>query len=156
MRLIHFLSLMTVLSAVFPFSLSGCGSNNTQPLLPPAGNQPGQAGAVQNGTWGGMGARATVTGSGATFLFTCAYGSTTQPLNLDSLGHFSVTGAYARTGGPIIAGDPRHYPAAYSGTVSGNTMTLMVNYTDFTGNPQSQDYSLTFNKTGTVSTFCAQ
>ncbi len=88
-------------------------------------------GPVPLGAWGnaesGLGASLlTVTGTGATLQQTCAHGTIAQPIVLDANGHFDVAGEYELTAGPTEL--PR--PARYTGSVSGQTMTLTVTQTD--------------------------
>jgi hypothetical protein len=123
------------------------------PIPPPA------PGVVQNGQWGGPHVMIDVSNAGATFKFECAQGEATQPLVLDSSNDFQVAGTYTPTSGPIIPGPGGQsrpsYPAVYSGTVTGNAMTLTVQYQASDGNSQSQQYQLTYQADGVFDQLCA-
>jgi hypothetical protein len=89
-------------------------------------------GPVATGSWGGVGIRLDVTGTGATVEYDCAHGTLDQPLVADRDGRFSVSGTHVREhGGPIRVDEPpdRH-PAQYAGQVSGASMRLTVTLLD--------------------------
>jgi hypothetical protein len=60
--------------------------------------------------------------------FDCGHGQITQPMTLDSHGHFGVAGTYsAEHGGPIRRDEETTAaPARYSGHVTGDTMELTI------------------------------
>lgn len=104
---------------------------------------------IMNGTWGGDHAVLEVTSASASIEFDCAHGTLPVPLTL-SRGTFDVTGDYVQEhGGPIRSDETvDRQPARYMGTVSGNTMTLLVKLT-----ATAQDlgtYRLTRGSTGRV------
>jgi len=114
--------------------------------------------SVENGIWASSNGQesATVTKSGATFQLGCAIGSTTQPLILDASDQFSVTGTYTLIGGPVVVGHARQFTANYTGTVSGETMILIVSFTDeASGTPQSFSYTLYYGAATDPHVICA-
>jgi hypothetical protein len=80
-----------------------------------------------SGLWGGMHVTLESSERGATLDFDCATGTIREPIVLDSAGHFDVVGSYNREGpGPVRQGVQTDSSARYSGTVTGETMTLAV------------------------------
>jgi len=85
--------------------------------------------SVQAGQWGGNDVSLKIDGQSISLEFNCAHGTingTTIPM--DAAGNFSVQGTYTvEHGGPISTdqADSPH-PAAYTGTVKGNTLTLTI------------------------------
>jgi hypothetical protein len=92
--------------------------------------QPGPV--VVTGIWGGDHIRLEVLDSGASIEYDCAHGTISKPLRLDSNGHFQAVGSHVgEHGGPILDGEsPVGRPVNYSGSISGETMTLTVTLTD--------------------------
>src|SRR6476619_3890527 len=87
---------------------------------------------VATGSWGGIGIRLNVTGTGATVDYDCANGTIDQPLVVDRDGRFSAAGTHVREhGGPIRVDEvlDRH-PARYQGQLSGTSMKLNVTLID--------------------------
>jgi len=90
------------------------------------------------GIWGanaspGVSASMLVVGAtGATFQLDCARGSIGQPLVLDASGHFDLPGNIVNTSN--LSG-PSH-AARYMGSLTGNTMTLIVGEIDCESCPQ--------------------
>jgi hypothetical protein len=82
------------------------------------------------GSWGGDHAVLDVTATSASIEFDCAHGTLPVPLTLNR-GTFDVTGDFVQEhGGPIRSDETvDRQPARYSGTVSGNTMTMLVRLT---------------------------
>ena len=105
--------------------------------------------ALASGTWGGDHALLEITTTSASIEFDCAHGTLTVPLTLNR-GAFDVTGDFVQEhGGPIRTDETvNRQPARYSGTVSGNTMTLLVRLTT-TGEDRGT-YTLTRGSTGRV------
>jgi hypothetical protein len=105
--------------------------------------------AVVNGTWGGDHAVLEITATSASIEFDCAHGTLTVPLTLTQ-GTFDVTGDYIQEhGGPIRSDETvDRQQARYTGTVSGNTMALLVTLTA-TGEDRGT-YSLMRGSTGRV------
>jgi hypothetical protein len=104
---------------------------------------------IMTGSWGGDHAVLDVTATGASIEFDCAHGTLPVPLTLNR-GTFEVTGDYVQEhGGPIRSDETvDRQPARYSGTVSGNTMNLLVRLTE-----KGQDlgtYTLTRGLSGRV------
>jgi hypothetical protein len=85
---------------------------------------------TMNGTWGGDHALLEITTTSAPIEFDCAHGELPVPLTL-TRGTFDVMGYYVQDhGGPIRTDETvDRLPARYSGTVNGNTMTLLVRLT---------------------------
>jgi len=82
----------------------------------------GSAGDVATGTWGGHNAELVVTSVGATARFKCgATGTIGRPLTLDTSGNFEVPGSFVT---PVTTAGIQ--AARYSGSVSGQAMTLAV------------------------------
>jgi len=86
--------------------------------------------AIVSGTWGGDHALLEITATGAAIEFDCAHGTLSVPLTLNR-GAFDVTGDYVQEhGGPIRSDETvDRQPARYTGTISGNTMTMLVRLT---------------------------
>jgi hypothetical protein len=118
-------------------TLSGCGTMT------------GPDAVVVNGTWGGDHALLEVTATSASIEFDCAHGTLPVPLTLNR-GAFDVAGDYIQEhGGPIRSDETvDRQPARYTGTVSGNTMTLLVRLMA-TGEDRGR-YSLMRGSTGRV------
>lgn len=102
-----------------------------------------------SGLWGGVHVRLEISEEGSTFEFDCATGSTSEPISLDSAGHFDVSGTYTRQGpGPVREGGQRDARARYSGNVTGETMKLKV---QLEGSSEAVfDLSLTRGKAGKI------
>ncbi len=80
-----------------------------------------------SGTWGGNHVTLEISEQEATLEFDCATGTIREPIVLDANGHFDVAGSYNREGpGPVRQGVQTDSSARYSGTVTGETMTLAV------------------------------
>ncbi len=118
-------------------ALSGCGTMT------------GPDAVVVNGSWGGDHALLEITATSASIEFDCAHGTLPVPLTLNR-GTFDVAGDYIQEhGGPIRSDETvDRQPARYTGTVSGNTMTLLVRLTA-TGEDRGT-YSLMRGSTGRV------
>jgi hypothetical protein len=86
--------------------------------------------AIVSGTWGGDHALLEITPTSASIEFDCAHGTLSVPLTLNR-GAFDVTGDYVQEhGGPIRTDEILdRQPARYTGTVRGNTMTILVRLT---------------------------
>lgn len=86
------------------------------------------------GMWGGTHIGLQATAEGASLEFDCAHGAINQPIVVDDRGRFNVQGTYtAESHGPIRQGrEPKDSPARYTGSVSGDTMTLTVVLADTT------------------------
>lgn len=83
---------------------------------------------IATGVWGGTHIQIEVGEKSATIEYDCANGSIDGPLVVDSNGKFSWRGTHRmERGGPIRADEkPKEYPATYTGSVNGNTMTLTL------------------------------
>ncbi len=83
---------------------------------------------VAAGSWGGDHVRLDVRDGGADIEFDCAHGTLDSALATDGRGHFDVRGVFVRErGGPVRLDEkPDSTPARYSGTVTGDEMTLTV------------------------------
>jgi hypothetical protein len=150
-------SAWAILSLTLMTALLGCGSDDSTASNPAPAATPASSSSVHPGIWAASDSRyfADVTSSGATFQFGCAKGQTSQELTLNAQNQFGVTGTYEVTSGPIVVGQTRQFSTTYSGTVSGDTMTLDVSYTDGNGQPQTQNYTLTLGAPSSNDTICA-
>lgn len=117
--------------------LAGCSSTT------------GPDAVIMTGSWGGDHAVLDVTATTASIEFDCAHGTLPVPLTLNR-GAFDVTGDFVQEhGGPIRSDETvDRQPARYTGTVSGNTMTLLVRLTA-TGQDRGT-YTLTRGVSGRV------
>jgi len=87
---------------------------------------------IATGVWGGQHISMKVGSKSATIEYDCATGSIEGPLVLDSEGRFNLHGTHTmQHGGPIRADEnPKGHPAAYTGSIKGNTMTLTLKVAD--------------------------
>lgn len=87
---------------------------------------------VTKESWGGMHIRIDVTAADATVDYDCANGIIDGPLLVAPNGTFRWTGIHRRErGGPVRKDAPAPvYPAVYTGSIRGNTMTLTVKLKD--------------------------
>ena len=82
---------------------------------------------LPRGTWGGLHVNLEISDNETSLEFDCAHGAITEPILLDSDGHFEVRGSYTREGpGPVREGARNQSNAIYSGVVKGGTMTLSI------------------------------
>lgn len=83
---------------------------------------------IATGVWGGTHIQIEVGEQSATIEYDCANGSIDGPLVVDSNGKFNWRGTHRmERGGPIRADEKlKEYPATYTGSVNGNTMTLTL------------------------------
>jgi hypothetical protein len=95
------------------------------PTPPPqSASSPNQ---LSRGTWGGNHAALEIADGKSSIEFDCANGTISEPIVLDSEGHFEVRGFYTREGpGPVRQGGQNQARAIYSGVVKGDTMTLSI------------------------------
>jgi hypothetical protein len=79
------------------------------------------------GIWGGNHANLEISEGKSSLEFDCANGTISEPIVLDSNGHFEVQGFYVREGpGPVREGGNGQSRAIYSGDVKDDTMTLSI------------------------------
>lgn len=80
------------------------------------------------GQWGGQHVGLVMGEQSGRFAYDCAAGIIDGPLTTDAAGRFTATGTHTPgQGGPDrIDYTPPSHPARYSGTVRGDTMTLIV------------------------------
>jgi hypothetical protein len=83
---------------------------------------------IPTGLWGGEHIRVDVGTKSATIEYDCAHGVIEGPLTVDTRGRFNLRGTHTpERGGPIRAGEQeRSQPATYTGSISGDTMTLTL------------------------------
>ena len=83
------------------------------------------------GEWGGLHLAISVTTKGATLEFDCAHGQFDKPLPRNTR-RFALRGTYVpEHGGPLLKGEVSNSQAAlYTGTVTGNQMTIAVRLLD--------------------------
>jgi hypothetical protein len=87
---------------------------------------------IATGSWGGQHISMNVSAKSATIEYDCATGVIEGPLVVDADGRFNLRGTHRpERGGPIRADkQPSGYPATYTGTIKGNTMTLTLKVGD--------------------------
>ena len=87
---------------------------------------------IPTGAWGGDHIAIDVGEKSATIEYDCASGVIDGPLVVDGNGKFNWRGTHRmERGGPIRADEkPKEYPATYTGSVNGNTMTLTLKVSD--------------------------
>ena len=80
------------------------------------------------GRWGGQHVGLEMGEASGRLDHDCAAGTIDGPVLLDAAGRFAATGAHTPgTGGPVQVGvAPPAHPATYSGSVRGDTMTLVI------------------------------
>jgi hypothetical protein len=105
---------------------------------------------IPDGTWGGQHINLVVKGNSATIEYDCAHGEINGPLVVSSNGSFKLTGTHTvERGGPVRRDQPsnsRH--AAYTGTIRGDVMTLMVTLSEPEENVGT--FSLVHGKPGEI------
>ncbi len=85
------------------------------------------------GPWGGDHISLTVAAAGTHLEFDCASGDIPGPITVDPRNEFYVSGTFTREQGgpiPVPPPPPDSHPAAYTGSVNGDSMTLTVHLTD--------------------------
>lgn len=109
-----------------PSAANAMTPDSTKPR-PPTTTPTTSAQRQLSGLWGGMHVTLETSERGASLEFDCATGTIREPIVLDSAGHFDVAGSYNREGpGPVRQGVQTDSSARYSGTVTGEEMTLAV------------------------------
>jgi hypothetical protein len=106
------------------FAIAGLGLI----LASSADSKPRRTQRLATGTWGGQHIRVVVGSSSAAIEYDCANGIIASPLTFNANGNFNWRGSHTRErGGPTrIGGQSQGEPAIYSGSVKGDTMTLIV------------------------------
>ena len=96
---------------------------------------------IPKGEWGGSHISMNVGERSATIEYDCARGEILGPLSVDGEGKFHLHGTFTRErGGPVRANDSsKGESAAYSGTITGNRMTLTMKLSD---SDQSETFTL--------------
>jgi len=107
---------MRGLTAFSLIILAACYSNPSDPIT------------EIKGTWGGENAGLIATDTSAHVHIGCTLGDTGTPIRPDVYGHFDVTGTYNVDAYPVDRGII--HPARFTGSVSGNELTLTVTLTD--------------------------
>lgn len=84
------------------------------------------------GQWGGQHVGLVMTEASGRLTYDCAAGTINGPLIVDAAGRFAATGTHTPgQGGPERIGyTPPSYPARYSGSVRGETMTLVADVSE--------------------------
>lgn len=103
---------------------------------------------ISVGEWGGVHVALQISGAGATIEYDCGRGTIDEPVRVDSNGRFTAKGTHIYEGGPT-RDDPPAHPALFTGTVSGDTMTLTVTVTDRPGAVLGP-YTIVFGKPATI------
>jgi len=83
---------------------------------------------IPTGAWGGDHISIEVGSKSASIEYDCAHGTIEGPLEVDANGRFNLRGTHTpERGGPIRADEQqKSQPAHYSGSISGNKMTLTL------------------------------
>ena len=102
---------------------------------------------MPRGEWGGTHISMDVGEHSATIEYDCATGEINGPLKVDDEGKFQLPGTFTpERGGPVRAGEtPQSQPATYSGTINGNTMTLILKVS---GVDETETFTLERGKPG--------
>lgn len=102
---------------------------------------------IPRGEWGGSHITMNVGERSAKIEYDCAHGEIFGPLSIDVEGKFHLHGTFTRErGGPVRADEPaKTEPATYSGTITGNRMTLTMKLSD---SDQSETFTLEKGKPG--------
>ena len=87
---------------------------------------------IPAGNWGGPHINMNVGAKSAMIEYDCASGVIQGPLVVDRDGNFNLRGIHRiERGGPVRADEkPNEVPAAYTGSIKGNTMTLNLKLSD--------------------------
>jgi hypothetical protein len=108
---------------LFAWQDDSCRSNTVN--KPPIKTQ-----RVGAGIWGGQHITLNVIEDGATATMDCAHGTIKQPIELDDVGRFNVSGTFtSETPGPLRSGSEDSHPVRYAGTVKAGVMTLTITST---------------------------
>ena len=104
---------------------------------------------IATGVWGGQHIQIKVGSNSATIEYDCANGVIEGPLIVDSDGNFKLHGTHhMERGGPVRAdAEPRRIPATYTGSVKGNTMTLILK---LAGSSDEETFTLERGKEGEI------
>lgn len=96
---------------------------------------------IATGVWGGLHINLEVGRNSAKIEYDCAHGAIEGPLVVDRNGKFELRGSFTQErGGPVRADDtPEPRPATYSGTIKGNTMTLVLK---ISGEDETETFTL--------------
>ena len=99
---------------------------------------------IARGVWGGPHINIEVGAKSATIEYDCASGVIDGPLVVESNGNFKLRGTHRmERGGPVRMDEkPAEYPATYTGTIKGNTMTLTLKL----ANSDSDEETFTLEK----------
>ena len=101
---------------------------------------------IPTGVWGGLHINIEVGDKSASIEYDCASGMINGPLIMDANGSFNLRGTHRpERGGPIRAdGESQGQPATYTGSISGNTMTLTLKV----GDGDAESFTLEKGKQG--------
>jgi hypothetical protein len=101
---------------------------------------------IPTGVWGGAHINIEVGEKSARIEYDCASGVIEGPLAVDGNGNFKLRGTHrVERGGPIRADDDtKGQPATYTGSISGNTMTLTLKV----GDADAETFTLEKGKEG--------
>ncbi len=112
----------------------------------PASPQGSADGRVAAGVWGGMHLVMNVQDQGATLEFDCARGTVPEPLTVNGKGEFRVHGSFfPEHAGPTRRDENEGTPAIYSGTVTGDNMSLKL---EIGGQPEVRTFELKRGRNG--------
>ena len=101
---------------------------------------------IPTGVWGGQHISIEVGEKSATIEYDCASGVIDGPLVVDKYGNFKLRGTHKiERGGPISPDDTsKGQPASYTGSIKGNTMTLILKV----GDSDAETFTLEKGKEG--------
>ena len=102
------------------------GNSSTQPRSVVVPVESRRHRPVLQGVWGGDQAGLTISRDGGSVQIFCAFGAIDQPVVADASGRFNVAGTFTPMSGAAPIGGLPRYPASYSGTTDGHTMTLNI------------------------------
>ena len=102
---------------------------------------------IATGVWGGLHINLDVGSNSAKVEYDCAHGAIEGPFVVDGNGKFELRGSFTmERGGPVRADDnAQSRPATYSGTIKGNTMTLILKVS---GVDETETFTLERGKAG--------
>lgn len=127
--------------------LTQLGTEQFRSKYPNGDPPPGSLNPMQLGRWGGAGVTMDVRSDGAFLEFNCAHAMIDTPLFTRGEA-FDMSGLFVlETGGPVLVDDNvAARPARFTGSVTGNTLTLTITYTD--DNTKIGTYTLAFGNEG--------
>jgi hypothetical protein len=105
-------------------STAGCGAKRA------SADEDDFAPRIPLSVWGGAGVEVTTTEEGATVQFDCASGVIEQPIEVNWLGNFDVSGSYLRERDALGNLVREIHPARFQGTIHGDFFSMTVFLSD--------------------------